>query len=219
MADLEAEYHNTVHSSKSFQALAYKKFCAAQVLPSKAWLVLLNKRSKMFINESSFEWACWQTPFSMSEAGLQKLISVLMSVREGPRLMAIKTLTNSWTTSRRLHEGADNAIIHPCFLCGETRMDDLSHYLECSLFWNVLITSANLGAEFLDLDPLSRAGLNNPSKVGFNLIACAFLVYHAIKLEHLEESLNAIAAGDLTHTTNLARRLAEVHLQGLDVRD
>ena len=81
-------------------------------------------------------------------------------------------------------------------------MDDLPHYLECNCLWNIVISSANLGAEFLDLDPLSRAGLNDPSKVGCNLIACAFLVYHAIKLKHLEESLNAIAADDLPHTTN-----------------
>jgi hypothetical protein len=40
-------------------------------------------------------------------------------------------------------------------------------------------------------------------------------VYHAIKLEHLEESLNAIAANDLTHNINLASRIAAVHLQAL----
>ncbi len=78
-----------------------------------------------------------------------------------------------------------------------------------------MISAANLGAEFLDLDPISRAGLSNPSRASYNLIACAFLVYHAIKLEHLEESLNAIATNDLSHNINLASRIAAVHLQAL----
>ncbi len=94
-------------------------------------------------------------------------------------------------------------------------MDDLSHYLECDFLWDIVISSANLGVEFLDLDPLSRAGLNDPSKVGCNLIACAFLVYHAIQFEYLEESLDAIGTDDLPHIINLASRLAAVHMQAL----
>ena len=138
-----------------------------------------------------------------------------MTIREGPRLMVIKTFTNSWCTSRRLHEGGSSLIIHPCFFCGEALKDDMSHYLECDCFCDIMISATNLGAEVMNLDPLSRAGLVDPSRARFNLIACAFLVYHAIKLEHLEESLNAIAANNLPHVINLASRIAAVHWEAL----
>ncbi len=97
-------------------------------------------------------------------------------------------------------------------------MDDLSHYLECDFLWDIVISSANLGVEFLDLDPLSRAGLNDPSWTSCSLLACAFLLCHALKLGHLEESLNAIALDDLTHISNLARKLAADHMQTLGMR-
>ncbi len=215
MSELVAEFRSTNHGRKSYQALAYHKLVNCLPSPTKAWILLLGDRAKMFLQESAYLWPCWHDQFSISEAGLDEIVKVLMTMREGPRLMVIKTFTNSWCTSRRLHEGGSSPTIHPCFFCGEVRKDDLAHYLECDSLWSTVISAANLGAEFLDLDPISRAGLSNPSRASYNLIACAFLVYHAIKLEHLEESLNAIATNDLSHNINLASRIAAVHLQAL----
>ncbi len=67
MGELEAEYSSTTHGTKSYQALAYKKFVAALPNPSKAWLHLLGDRARMFLQESFYEWECWQIPFSMTE--------------------------------------------------------------------------------------------------------------------------------------------------------
>ena len=55
----------------------------------------------------------------------------------------------------------------------------------------------------------------NPTKGKFILIACAFLVYHAIKLQHLDVALNAIASKDFTPIVDLSLRLAEMHLKDL----
>ncbi len=201
-----------MHGTKSFQALAYTKLVSALPSPSKAWIFLLNDRATMFIQESAYLWPEWHVPFKLAESGLQEIIRVLMTIREGPRLMVIKSFTNSWCTSRRIHEGGSNPIIHPCFFCGEAGKDELAHYLECDSLWNTMISAANLGAEFLDPEPLSRAGLVDPSRARFNLIACAFWLLHAIKVDHLEESLDAIAADDLSHNINLASRIAASHM-------
>ncbi len=94
MGELEAEFRSTTHGTKSFQALAFKKYCAALPHPSKAWLHLLNDRAKMFIQESSYEWSCWQIPFSMTEPGLQQIISILLTVRAGLYTLLTPPTTN-----------------------------------------------------------------------------------------------------------------------------
>ena len=148
--------------------------------------------------------------YLFSSSDLKELSKVLLTVSPGPRLMVIKTLVNSWSTSKRMHE----SVIHPCLFCGDGE-DDLAHYLICDVLWTVISTSANLNSWQILIPPLERVCIVSPTKGNCILIACAFLVYHAVKLQHLDVALNAIASKDPTPIVDLSLRLAEIHLKDL----
>ncbi len=136
-----------------------------------------------------------------------------MKLDEGPRLMVIKTLVNSWATTRRYHED----IQLPCLFCALEFGDSLPHYLACDTLWTLLVSAASLRTSFLGAPPLTRACFSAPSVVGCSLLAGAFLVYHAIRRQHLDEALAAIAAGDLSPTHCLVLELAKFHYASIDV--
>ena len=109
----------------------------------------------------------------------------------------------------------------PCFFCGEDMEDDLDHYLECDSFWILLVASAglkSLGCSFLLLPPSHRVGILHPSTLCFKLLAGAFLVYHAEKLEHIVLVKNALSSGDLSPIHELTLSLAELHCSELNVQ-
>ena len=53
----------------------------------------------------------------------------------------------------------------------------------------------------------------HPSKVRFKLLAGAFLVYHAIKLSHLDVVHLAHSSGEFSDVHELMLRLATIHLK------
>ena len=158
-------------SSTSVQAKVFKELLTAQVHPSKFWCNLLSDRLLALRPGEFF------SKDSVSHECFLQLTKVLMTIKPGPRLMVIKTLVNSWSTSRRMHEPT----ILPCIFCGEGQ-DYLTHYLECDCLWTILITAANLDCFLLPFSASARLGLMHPSEVRFKLLAGAFLVYHAIKV-------------------------------------
>ena len=189
-------------SSTSVQAQVFKELFASQVHPSKFWCNLLSDRLLTlcpgeFFNKDSVSHECFQ-----------QLTKVLKTIKPGPRLMVIKTLVNSWSTPRRMHEPT----ILPCICCGEGQ-DYLTHYLECDCLWTILTTVANLDCSFLSLSASARLGLMHPSKVRFKLLAGAFLVYHAIKLSHLDVVHLAFSSGEFSDVHGLMLRLASIHLK------
>ncbi len=107
------------------------------------------------------------------------------------------------------------AEIHDCFFCAKSGGDRLPHYLQCDTFWTLLISCAGLGTDQLGICPLVRGCYSRPSLTGCNLITCAFLVYHAIKLQHLEVALEGINAGDNVPTLNPVIELALYHFDSI----
>ena len=117
---------------------------ASSTTPSTAWRKLLKERALMFTDKE-----CELPRSIVSEDGFQDFVKVVLSnSSSGERMMLIKTLINSWSTSRRLHEPT----IHPCLCCGEYE-DDLSHYLNCTFLWSIIISSANLSVNLVSLPP------------------------------------------------------------------
>jgi len=111
------------------------------------------------------------------------------------------------------------AVDLPCFYCGADMDDDLDHYLECEHMWSILINSANLGTQslpLLALSPSERLGMLHPSLVCFKLLAGAFLVYHALKFDHMNELQHAFASGDHSPILILAARLAVHHYKEIE---
>ena len=71
-----------------------------------------------------------------------------------------------------------------------------------------------MNVSFLDLPPLQRLGLFDPSSQKLLLLACAHRVYHAIKFQHLEFALSAHApGGDPIRLYELILELALFHLK------
>ena len=149
----------------------------------------------------------------VSEDGFQEFVKVVLSnSSSGERMMLIKTLINSWSTSRRLHEPT----IHPCLCCGEYE-DDLSHYLNCSFLWSIIISSAKLSVNLVSRPPLATLGMSSPNLLGLKLLVCAFRVYHTIKAVHLDEVLLSIANEDPEPRMVLTLDLAQVYLKELGI--
>ena len=81
------------------------------------------------------------------------------------------------------------------------------------MFRKVETHSSFLGVDALQpAQPRSqRLGLLSPSVVGFDLVAFAFLVHWAVKLERNQLVLQASASGYLSPVQELRIRLADLH--------
>jgi hypothetical protein len=86
----------------------------------------------------------------------------------------VKTISNAWTTSHRMHEIDRWACIFGCSSCEDT----LTHYLACPLLLSLVheICSTPFGPSIAH-----RLGLIDPSLVHIHMIAMCFSVYHTLK--------------------------------------
>ena len=139
------------------QARIFKSLCSKLSNCDADWISLIRKRAFLFNNYPA---AGLRPDYLFSESDLKELSQVLLTVLPGPRLMVIKTLVNSWSTSRRMHE----SVIHPCLFCGDGE-DDLAHYLICDVLWTVISTSANLNFWQILIPPLKECALSTPPRV------------------------------------------------------
>ncbi len=191
--------------SSELQARYYNRLLDLQPDPTAAWIRLLSDRAERIILYTP---SLLGVSFCHSRDGFLELTEVLMLCGEGPRNMAIKTLVNSWSTSSRMGEKD----VLDCFFCGHHKGDRLLHYLSCDSLWTLIVSCAGLSSDYLGASALCRGGYIAPSVVECNLIACAFLVYHAIKMQRLEIALESIAVGDFSPTLHLVIELAHFHL-------
>ena len=85
----------------------------------------------------------------------------------------LKTWSNSWTTSHRLHE----QILRPCVFGCHGEVDTLHHYLRCRQLWQLLCPAPLR-------EPSSfaqRLLLVGPSSVNALNLVIAFLTYNSVK--------------------------------------
>ena len=95
----------------------------------------------------------------------------------------IKTLVNSWATSRRYHENPRLNCIFGC-PAGNGGDDDLLHYLKCPALWGIICHTLYLHPPDMELPVTILLGLEAPDRlaeVSAPLVACLFNVYHFIK--------------------------------------
>ena len=85
----------------------------------------------------------------------------------------LKTWTNGWITSHRMHEEHE----HPCLLGCHGKIDDLSHYVQCPYIYAII--------KFLipevSSDPLTRLGLVKTSEYELKIVCCIFSAYHGLR--------------------------------------
>ena len=92
----------------------------------------------------------------------------------------------------------------------------MPHYLHCSTLWCLILSSARMGKDLLSVPVQIRIGLVKPNPRGMKLVACAFSVYHAIKLQYLEVALTAHLDLGPQPLVKLILNLAEMHLSEMN---
>ena len=96
----------------------------------------------------------------------------------------IKTWSNTWATSSRLHEEKRLK----CFF-GCDAPDDLNHYLCCDPLWTAIISNGSARVGLLWTRPMTRIGMINPSLEWLQMVCIAYSCYHSIKFDHMQEVL------------------------------
>ena len=145
------------------------------------------------------------------------LARTLKQVPEHIRMACIKTLVNGWATSSRYQESIQHFCLFGCRGTHLSDRDSLRHYLICNPLWTVIATTMGLGGSFVDLNTIQRLGLESPSKTKCYMLALAYRVYHAIKMDYLPQTLVANTLGDYSPIHELMIPLAKHHWN--EIRD
>jgi hypothetical protein len=103
----------------------------------------------------------------------------------------IKTWAGSWCTSTRYHDGRCAYCIFGCGYAG----DQIVHYISCPWLWTAVDVATGLDEEEIDTAS-QRLLLVGPSPTRAKRLTIAYSVYHAIKLDNLEEVQRAEASRD-----------------------
>ena len=127
-----------------------------------------------------------------------------MGAKQAVAIAWLKTITNAWCTTHRMHEDSRLNCIFGC----RTSPDRIDHYLVCPILWSIL--DEGFGG---NLTPciFSRLNFSAPCERKLHIIAAAFEIYHALKI-----SLRSVV--DVANTTHIfapiiahARTLARDH--------
>ena len=116
---------------------------------------------------------------------MQCLTVNLQELCRSNRILVVKTLANSWSTSSRYHEHHRLSCVFGCAVncprhsCNDAA-DSVRHYLSCPILWSIigLVTKAFFGSS-----PCSRLGIV-AVPTDLRPLALSYLLYHRMNLEH-----------------------------------
>jgi hypothetical protein len=184
-ASLEAKKaQKEPENKKGVQAIAFK--CINQIsFDSEARFLLLSRRT------SPLGLSC---RYTLTRTDVEKAFDCAHRSAYHDALAWLKTVTNAWCTSTRMHEPVHLKCIFGC----KDAKDCISHYLECLILWSI-INEAFQG--FVHPLPTGKLNYLEPSSNSVIVISAAFEVYHALKIG-LRETVEAALA---------CRRFDEVH--------
>ena len=124
--------------------------------------------------------------------------SVLNSIpqkrRKGVAMMFIKTLSNSWFTSNRMHE----EVRLPCIMGCEACEDRLVHYIHCAPLWDVVCTAMRRDNAWASLLGIERLGFPNPDPCHLYLFGVMFKTCHALRFDFAPVINGCIADDDFS---------------------
>ena len=155
-------------TAKSSASIQVQKICYDALIQYR-FVDSLHHTIEKRLNDSFSPW----TVDCTNHVSLSECFGTLKGCKVSVAIRVLKCWSNSWATSHRYHEDK----ILPCLLGCTGCLDSLDHYLSCPhLFalWSFLI-------EGTSEDPLTRWALLKPSKAQFEIVACIFSSYHAIR--------------------------------------
>ena len=144
-------------------------------------------------------------PWHIPDNFQSSLLKISKHVGKSTLLCLLKTWANSWSTTYRYHE----AVLWPCIWGCEDEKDELTHYLRCNHFWSGILAVTRNDPALIQVDPLCKLCLVNPSSLWASLIAVGFQCYHACKIGHRDEIQAAINSGNFHKNLALLSELAE----------
>ena len=114
----------------------------------------------------------------------------------------LKTWTNVWTTSHRLHRTERGACVFGC----RAAPDDLRHYARCSVLWEAIGRFAPGGPPGDDV--LARLALVDHDTRDFNLLAAAFHLYN--KVNNASVNARLLTLSEVSDCARAAWKLVEL---------
>ena len=136
----------------------------------------------------------------ISSLDVERAFSVVSTVSHVVAMAWVKTVTNAWCTSTRMHEAARL----PCIFGCKDSIGRLDHYIDCTVLWSI-IHEAFEG----NFTPciVARLCYSAPSHIKFIHIACAFEVYHALKIGLRSVIDDAVCSSRLSEVIRVASKL------------
>ena len=116
-------------------------------------------------------------------------------------VVALRTWTNSWSTTARYH---DDKMQHCCLGCSPG-LDSLDHYLVCEPLWRITSTATSTSCPD---DVLARLCITAPSRDNLLNLVVACGTYHTLKMQYLQEVRHARAANEWEDHIILAKAIA-----------
>ena len=114
----------------------------------------------------------------------------------------LKTVTNAWCTSHRMHETNKLNCIFGC----RTSPDRLDHYITCNLLWSLLHEA--FGGDFTPC-LFARLNFSMPCERNLYILAAAFDIYHGLKIglrEVVDEANVSLRFATISHNAKLIAR-------------
>ena len=114
----------------------------------------------------------------VSDADLDGTFECIKQVGGFGALCWVKTISNAWTTSYRMHEQT----LMPCiFGCGQGVPDRCSHYIVCPVLWAAIVDVMGEPVRVSDPSILHRLLISSPHPDHLFCLSLAFLSYHFVK--------------------------------------
>ena len=196
------------YRSKPFgrlQGKFYELICEHWLSSNKHWKNLLVRR----IIDFGFETTESQVSTFIENINIA-LNAIPQTKRKGVAMMYIKTITNSWFTSRRLANAGVPQL--NCIFGCEDCADDLSHYLQCDVLWYFVCSAMKLDDTWASLAGIDRVGFPFPDPSHIYTTCVMFKCYHAIRNDYATILNGCFAHNDFSEihskTIFLARHFA-----------
>ena len=155
----------------------------------------------------------------MDQAAIQSFISPVMgtfSLELKPLLSAlplstpmalIRTWSNGWFTSIRMHE----SIALPCIF-GCDAEDNLDHYLKCDILWTLIYCCNNCKTTIFRQTIDNKACVRGLCRANLARLYTAFSTYHSLRKLHTEQITEAISSGNFNSVHETAIELIKLFL-------
>ncbi len=172
------------------QKLAYQHF-AGQCVQNNFSKLILRRLSVITDADTSH----------VKQICLKNTFAALNATDAAASMGWLKTISNGWCTSWRMHETIKLPCVFGCF----NENDDVNHYLDCPFLVSTIheFTQMPLGR-----NRIYRLALAEPTPQSVIQCAIMYHIYHTAKVGNRETILNGISTRKFSGTVQIARTVA-----------